>query len=215
LPRGLGDDPLVRKKGRKRGSSRNSTSSGGVTHEFATEHGVVRPLPPDATVAPALSHNDVFFKRRSDRPSRSRETAEQRDAGTGPNGMEDAAKVPEIAEAFDIVRIAEVAQSTQTIKGQDAEHIAAPSAAYASSSPDSPVVAIEPPPQATAEITVAAESMTGGADAPIAAPDAAPPKIEEAVSTASLGTQAEPRNLEQPEPQKKGILGRLFRRFGR
>ena len=91
MPRGLGDDPLSRRRKRK-----GSTEAPPAAQETAT-------------LAQQTSHNDVFFMRRSEGPREApANTPEQRgDAGT----VKDR---PEIGEVTDIVRIAEVAQSGQS-----------------------------------------------------------------------------------------------------
>jgi len=80
LPRGLGDDPLTRRK-------RNENPAVGSP----------------ARQVKSTSHNDVFFTRRTDGPQTESVRALQSDDAS-------AANKTEIAEVTDIVRIAEIAQ---------------------------------------------------------------------------------------------------------
>ena len=85
MPRGLGDDPLKRKR----------TSSIGASSVPSAQQ--------DRSFAQSTSHNDVFFRRRSE----DHQTAQE---GTP---QQVASEAPEIAEVNDIVRIAEAAQFTR------------------------------------------------------------------------------------------------------
>jgi hypothetical protein len=85
LPRGLGDDPLKR----KRSSSTRAKS--------------VPSAQRDESVIQQTSHNDVFFRRRSE---------DNQAAQVGPP-QQVAVETPEIAEVNDIVRVAEAAQAAR------------------------------------------------------------------------------------------------------
>ena len=211
MPRGLGDDPLSKKRGRR---SRN-VSSEGVTYRSAT-HRAVGPSSPNTVNVPSSSHNDVFFRRRDAELSR-HQTKEQPDIGNGPDVAVDADKVPEISEAFDIVRIAEVSHRGQTDRVKELKPVGASSAGHASPTPEvnEPVSAIEPFHAADTEVALNAESAAGGNDAPAGTANSVAPSIEGAVSTPLRETQTGLGDQEKPEPEKKGILNRLFRRFGR
>jgi len=110
LPRGLGDDPLKR----KRSSSARAKS--------------VPSAQPDRSAAQQTSHNDVFFRRRS----------EDNQAAQAGAPQQLAVETPEIAEVNDIVRVAEAAQAGKP------RFVESPRPAI-----DEPSVVVEAPPPVT------------------------------------------------------------------
>jgi hypothetical protein len=108
LPRGLGDDPLTR----KRPSSSNATND------------AINKSSPVA-VAPQTSHNDVFFRRRSEDTRQVSASAQKQAAN----------ETPEIAEVNDIVRIAEATLASKPAFVEP-PHPAA----------DEPVIVVQTPP---------------------------------------------------------------------
>jgi hypothetical protein len=188
LPRGLGDDPLARRKDRRR----KNTSTGDTT-DIPAPTQATGPLATTATVDQIVSHNDVFFRRRSEATSpQTLQPVEHQQVGTVPNGAVGANKVPEIAEAIDIVRIAEATRSTRAVGGQETEQITGEATFSASSAKgmEESIPVIETQPHVVNEENVA---ITDDASVP----------------QAIIGKQAE------PESRRKGILNRLFKRFGR
>jgi hypothetical protein len=91
-------------------------------------------------VAPKASHNDVFFRRRSEDPL----------PVSASTPKQEATETPEIAEVNDIVRIAEAAQASKPT------FVESPSSAA-----DEPVVAIQTPPPVTEE-TAAPQAEASG-----------------------------------------------------
>lgn len=215
MPRGLGDDPLARKRGRKSKSS----PSQDLTDEPSSER-AADPLQQDTATTLVLSHNDVFFKRRGEVSSPTEEdvVAQQPDR-VGPDGRTDPAKIPEISEAFDIVRIAEVVQSTQTVKAKETKQLSEDSTVSIPSiqRADEPVVTSEPQQRSTLEDDRTSESLPRGFDELIVTADETPSRTNATPipSSATHSAQTNPENEVRPDEKRKGILNRLFGRFGR
>jgi len=170
MPRRLGDDPLSRKKS-----------------SFKAE-GDPSALP--ASPVQQTSHNDVFFRRRTEGPQPTPEgtPGQQRPSlGEGTNVDER----PEITEVSDIMRTASVAKSTQ-----GAEQLARPAPVGEPAHPpaEEPVETIGQTPPVISEPVPALEPSHQATEEP-AAPTSSQP---------------------QPEPKKnEGFLKRLFGRLGK
>jgi hypothetical protein len=202
LPRGLGDDPLSRRKRRSNASSTN------MTNDSAAQQ-TVSPSIPDVAVAPQISHNEVFFQRRTeDAQAGAEATPERRQVAN----LAKVTEIPEIAEVIDILRIAEVAQSMHSV--QVPVGVMQPAA-----------IAESPHPAADEQIARVESSLPMVADPAIVA-EAAPPRVAEqaaAVEPSSLmaeevASQPEASTQAQshPESQKSGgFFRRLFGRFGK
>jgi hypothetical protein len=170
LPRRLGDDPLTR----KRSPSAKARDS---------------PSAQPASVAQQTSHNDVFFRRRTENPLPKLEgTPDHQGLSLGEAVNTD--EKPEITEVADIVRTAQVAMKTQ-----GAEQLTEPMPIdEPHPATEEPVVTIEQTPSIVAEPAVAVESS--------------PPITEEQVAPASSQPQPEPRKSD-------GFFKRLFGRLGK
>jgi len=170
MPRRLGDDPLSRKK-----------------PSFKAE-GDPSALP--ALPAQQTSHNDVFFRRRTEGPQPKPEgtPSQQRPSlGEGTNVEER----PEITEVSDIMRTSSAAKSTQ-----GAEQLAMPAPVGEPAHPpaEEPVETIEQTAPTISEHVRASEPS--------------PPVTEEQAAP----TSSQP----EPEPKKnEGFFKRLFGRLGK
>lgn len=170
MPRRLGDDPLSR----KRSSSAKARDA---------------PSAQPASGAQQTSHNDVFFRRRTENPQPKLEgTPDQQGPSLGEAVNID--ERPEITEVADIVRTAQVAMKTQ-----GAEQLAGPMPMDESHpATEEPVATIEQAPPTVAEPAVAVEPP--------------PPVTEEQAAPASSQPQPEPRKSD-------GFFKRLFGRLGK
>jgi len=171
LPRRLGDDPLSRRRPSPAGAKDAPSAQSAPT--------------PQKT-----SHNDVFFRRRTEGPQPKLEDAPVRQ-GKGLGEAVDMDERPEISEVADIVRTAQAARTTQ-----GAEQLARPVPMDESTPPaaEEPLATIGQTPPAVA--------------ASVAALEPPPPMSEEP----TVPTSSQP----QPEPQKSdGFFKRLFGRFGK
>ena len=156
MPRGLGDDPLSRKRSRR-----------SPTNEVMDESGAQsRPV----VVISGTSHNDVFFRKRTEEP---RAIPEKQAEG------------PEIHEVNDILRIAEVASSTQTGHATESSQVTAPA---------SPI-----------------DSQPQMVEEPAAVPELPSPMPEEP-SPSQSEVSNDPRNDHQ---ERGGFFRRLFGRRGK
>jgi len=169
MPGRLGDDPLSRKKP---SSAKDAPSA--------------RPGVP----AQATSHNDVFFRRRTEGPQPKTGGIPDKQSSS----LEEATNVderPEITEVTDIVRTAQAAKSTQ-----GAEQLTVPA----------PVDGSVPPP---VEEMYAATEQT---PPPIPEPDT----IFEPPNPATSEPTAAPSSQPEPQPHKsEGFFKRLFGRLGK
>ena len=168
MPGRLGDDPLSRKR------SPSTKDAHPDRPGFAAQQ---------------ASHNDVFFRRRTDHPQPNPESAPEKQLpGLGENA--DAVDGPEITEVSDLVRSAQAAKITQ---GADQLPVRAPM--------DEPL-----PPQAEEPIAET-EQVPLAASQPVTVESPAPSAQEPA---APYSSQAE------PQPQKsEGFFKRLFGRLGK
>ena len=169
MPRGLGDDPLSRKR---LSSAKDATSA--------------RPGPPSQQT----SHNDVFFRRRTEGPQPQPEGATD-DQLLSLGEATNVGERPEITEVTDIVRTAQAVKSTQ-----GAELLAAPV-----STDDSVGTPVEEDVAKTEEIprTIAE---------PVTAPEPPAPVTQEHAAPASGESEVQ---LQKSE----GFFKRLFGRFGK
>jgi len=169
MPRRLGDDPLSRKRP---SSAKDAISA--------------RPGPPTQQT----SHNDVFFRRRTENSQPIPEGAPAKQLST----LGDATNVdekPEITEVADIMRTAQVAMSTQ-----GAGELAAPVHL------DEPV---SPPVERPVEEIAQTPPTLSAPDVPSEPPR---PVAEEPTAPASGQPEAQPQKSE-------GFFKRLFGRFGK
>ena len=167
MPGRLGDDPLSRKRSP---SARDAPSA--------------RPGPP----AQQTSHNDVFFRRRTENPQPRPEAVPDKQSSLG-----EATDVerPEISEVVDIVRTVQVAKSTQ-----GAEELAGP------------VPADEAVRPRIGEQVVKPEQTPFVVSEPVAATE--PPSMVDVEPAVASSSQPE------AQPQKsEGFFKRLFGRFGK
>jgi hypothetical protein len=136
-----------------------------------------------------MSHNDVFFRRRTEGPQPKLESTPDQQGSS----FEEAVNIgerPEITEVVDIVRTAQVARRTQ-----GAEQLARPAPLDQSiqTAAEEPIATVRQTPPTVAE--------------PVAAFEPQPPMTETVVPASSQP---------QPEPQKSdGFFKRLFGRFGK
>jgi hypothetical protein len=167
MPRRLGDDPLSRKRPSSAKAKDASSARAGPSKQ-------------------QTSHNDVFFRRRSEGPQSKSEEATDRVLEEGANVGER----PEITEVTDIMRTAQVAKSTQ-----GAEQLAG-----------AVPMDEQAPPQTEEEVErVQAHSTVSEPAAP-----AEPPASITEEPPVPAPTQV------NPQPQKsEGFLKRLFGRFGK
>ena len=169
MPGRLGDDPLSR----KRSPSANEMDTTSIRPGFHAQQ---------------TSHNDVFFRRRTESPRQMPESAPGKESGLEEEARPE--EKPEISEVADIMRTVKVAESTQ-----GAERLAGPEP-------------IDEPNTPTKEPAEKAERTPPTVSGPVASLE--PP-------TPITGEGAGP-DLSQPEPQPQkgeGLFKRLFGRFGK
>ena len=170
MPRRLGDDPLSRKRSPSAQQKDASSSPQGLTIQ-------------------QTSHNDVFFRRKPEglQPKPEDAPGKESDLGETPSTEER----PEITEVSDMMRAANVDQSTQ-----GAEQLAK-------------ALPIDEPAQPQAEEPVQnTEETPPTVPEPLPSIEPLPPVAQE--PAASDSTQQE------PQPQKtEGFFKRLFGKFGK
>jgi len=171
MPRRLGDDPLSR----KRSPSAKENDAPSARPGFPTQQ---------------ASHNDVFFRRRTEALQLTSDGAPvQQPSGLGEARNSD--EKPEITEVADLVRTAQAAKSTQ---GAEQLARAVPIDESTHNPAEEPTDTIEQTPPNVSEPVVSFES---------------PPPLTE-VPGAPSSSQVE------PEPQKSiGFFKRLFGRIGK